>query len=495
MVEQFVQMIGETGIMFNFNTANKDYSDELYLPVSSIDQKQAWESAQNQSNAIARYNAYLNLLCLKTFLSWFKDWIEATNLPEPKVWQNEESLANIWEFVNGTVIQMGETRLVLIPSDEADAETFCVPQEWIDIPSWVGDYYLAIQVNLDDDEGECAIEVRGFITHRQLKNNGRYNESDRTYSVPLESLVPNLTTLELTIGLGLRQEIPSLTEISAAETAKVLSILGNASVYFPRLRVDIPFAHWAALLDNQKTRQQFYHQRSGKTLINLRQWLQTNIEAAKKAVEEIWQSSDILFAEAELVRGSGRTENTSTADIASVIALLNPNKPDITHYQAAGVLGEIAPGNPDAIKALTKLLQTTKNEQTRWQASLSLGKIDPGNPLAGVNNARLIDFGIQLNHQKLGLIVAIMPTVQGRLSIRVQLKPVDSASKLPPHLKLSVLSETGEVIPGLEEESGIDADGKGKTNLLTLNLNPKPGKCFQVRVTLGELSVTEYFIA
>ncbi|TAG39467.1 MAG: DUF1822 family protein, partial [Oscillatoriales cyanobacterium] len=68
----------------------------------------------------------------------------------------------MWEVVNGTAFQIGETRLILIPSDETELEEFCVPQEWVDIPNWSADYYLPVQVNLDGDDGECWIELCGF---------------------------------------------------------------------------------------------------------------------------------------------------------------------------------------------------------------------------------------------------------------------------------------------------------------------------------------------
>jgi Protein of unknown function (DUF1822) len=507
MVGQLVQIIGENGIMLNLNKMDRDDSDQLYLEVSSTNQQQAWHIAQNQSNAIARYNAYLNSVCLKTFLSWFKDWIEETNLPQPEVWPNEETLSNIWEFVNGTAIQMGETRLVLIPSDETDAETLCVPQEWIDIPSWVGDYYLAIQVNLDDDEGECSIEVRGFTTHRQLKNNGRYNESDtpdgtlreRTYSLPLEDLIENLTTLKLTLGLNLQEKVPELSAISDAEALKLLDVLADSSLYSPRLKTDIPFEKWAILLVEQKFRQQLYDRRMGRIIakqpIQLSQWLQDIVKAGQNAVAETWQEFELLFAQPQAVRSRGNTQTNSKEAIAPIIPLLQADRPAQIRRQAAGVLGEIGRGNPDAIDALIKLLQTDEDEETRWQASLSLGKIDPNNPLGGIKKARLIDLGMQLGSTALGLIVSIIPKAEGRLGVYLQVQSIDDSIKLPPHLKLSVLSESGETIPRLETEARSDDNGQGKDRSLELRFSPPPGILFRVRVSLDDCSITEDFIA
>ncbi|PSO81051.1 MAG: hypothetical protein BRC41_15925 [Cyanobacteria bacterium QH_9_48_43] len=51
------------------------------------------------------------------------------------------ALPSFWEVVNGTAIALSGVRLVLIPSEAADLSELRVPQEWVDIPSWGGDYY------------------------------------------------------------------------------------------------------------------------------------------------------------------------------------------------------------------------------------------------------------------------------------------------------------------------------------------------------------------
>ena len=35
---------------------------------------------------------------------------------------------------------------MLIPSEAIDDSELEVPQEWVDIPSWAADYYLAVQI-------------------------------------------------------------------------------------------------------------------------------------------------------------------------------------------------------------------------------------------------------------------------------------------------------------------------------------------------------------
>ncbi|MEK0189251.1 DUF1822 family protein, partial [Microcoleus anatoxicus] len=219
----------------------------------------AWYQAQEHSNPISRYNAYLNGACLKPFMQWITELLAEEGLPQPSVWHNP---ANIWELLNGTAIEIGDTRLVLIPSDEGNLEEFSVPQEWVDIPNWTADYYLPVQMNLNgDDDGECWMEVLGFATHRQLKHESRYNTGDRTYALSTQKLTKSLLVMDITLGLNLQQKVPPLPSLSEVESTELLHTLGNLSVYSPRLLV--PFAQWASFLANDECRQKLYNQRLG----------------------------------------------------------------------------------------------------------------------------------------------------------------------------------------------------------------------------------------
>lgn len=103
---------------------------------------------------------------------------------------------------------------------------------------------LAVQVNFDDR----WLRVWGYATHQQLKNEGRYNEVERTYSLEREDLIEDLNIIwvrqklcaeELENLLSPTSPLPSL---SSAEVEKLLaqmslcylvtSLLGNASIKF-----------------------------------------------------------------------------------------------------------------------------------------------------------------------------------------------------------------------------------------------------------------------
>ncbi|MCT7982224.1 DUF1822 family protein [Laspinema sp. A4] len=473
-------------------------SEGMCFKIAPDDQKQAWEIADRHSNTITRYQAYLNWLTVKTLLPWFEAWAQEEGLPAPEIWPPAKQLVQSLELVNGTAIELNSTRFILIPMDEIESDFLDVPQEWVDHPNWLGDYYLPIIVSLDGDEDDCWIQIPGFGTHKQVKTEGNYDKNTRTYGLEMTDLIPDLTVMEITRGLQVQEPILSLPPLSEVEAKKWVEILGNPSIYSPRLQGEISFETWAALLDNQEWRQHLCDRRMGKNpdvvshqpLQELRQWLHPVMEEGLAAISGVWQQFEALFVPPTPVAVRGKRETIQA--IAPVIRLLQPDELEQTRRHAAGVLGELGFGNSEAIAALTQLLHTARDEETRWQAALSLGKISPGHPQAGIRKARYLDWGMSLQGHSVALIVAIMPKSDDKLGIHLQVQPT-SSGKLPPHLKLSVLSASEETIR--EAESRGDRTGEGQDNLIQLRFSPPPGTHFRVRVSLKESSITEDFIA
>ena len=138
---------------------------------------------------------------------------------------------SIWEAVNGTPIAFDQTRLAIVPSQEIDLEEFRVPQEWVDIPEWAADYYLAVQVNLEAG----WLRLWGFTTHQQLKNQTEYDALDRTYTVEGEDLYSDLNVLWVTQKLcpQKKAEIQPLPKLSATQAKRLLAQMGKATRYGP----------------------------------------------------------------------------------------------------------------------------------------------------------------------------------------------------------------------------------------------------------------------
>ncbi len=276
-----------------FKIKNRQMFEQIEVQITPQNQETAWQETENFSNPIARYNAYLNSVCLKTFVAWLQEWLkEETTAIKPLVLPSLKSLITLWEVLNGTAINVGEMRLVLIPSDDLDIFELRVPQEWVDNPNWVGDYYLAVGVNLDSDEEDCWLRIAGFATHRKLKNDGFYNPLDRSYSLPLAALTPSLLVMELITGLDVREEVEELEIVSEAEAEFLLNKLGNNAIYSPRLLPEVAVEKWVALISNEAWREKLYQKRMGmentiKPVVNLRRWLEGVLEAGWQFAEEL----------------------------------------------------------------------------------------------------------------------------------------------------------------------------------------------------------------
>ncbi|MDV2997329.1 MAG: hypothetical protein N4J56_007034 [Chroococcidiopsis sp. SAG 2025] len=256
--------------------ANID-TEHTWLQLDIAKQEEAWQLSRHHSNPIARYNAYLNRVCLSHLLNWVQEWLPEESGLRAQVFPSEQSLPSILEVVNGTAIKVGETRIVLVPTETIDIEELRVPQEWVDINSWAADYYILVQIDLDEDD-DSSLRLCGFTTHLQLKNQGKYNQSDRTYSLPMEQLTEDFTLLFATLGVNWQKQVPQGVTLSSAEAQNLVQTLGDPSVYSPRLRLDVPFAQWAALLEHGGWRQRLYEQRQRlPEQWSVLEWLQTGI--------------------------------------------------------------------------------------------------------------------------------------------------------------------------------------------------------------------------
>jgi hypothetical protein len=267
---------------------------EWWLELSPMVQAEAVQQSQPWSTADSRHRAYLNRVCLHEFLNWIR-----AEVPQAHPWMPSDTLPAVWDVVNGTAVMVGTTRLVLIPTEVIDDDELEVPQEWVDIPSWAGDYYLAVQVKPESG----WMRIWGYATHQELKSIGHYDPSDRTYSLDTEQLTRDLNAFWLTFQLcsteSARAALLPLPQLAPAQAENLIQRLGNPAVMFPRLTV--PFSLWGALLEQETWRQQLFQYRTGiqpstSTIVRLGAWLQGNFTAAWQAIEAVLSPQQTAIA-------------------------------------------------------------------------------------------------------------------------------------------------------------------------------------------------------
>jgi Protein of unknown function (DUF1822) len=229
----------------------------LQLEIPPNSQSQFWRQSKTAYTTTGNcWRAAIERACLDAVLPWLQE-ID----PPARLWTNAANLPSFWELVSGSAIDLQNSRWVLIPTTAIDFSELRVPQEWVDLPSWAGDYYLSIYVNPEIDE----VRILGYTSHNQLKQQSRYDPLDRTYSLDTEDLIADINGLWLSRQLCpteiLRADLRPLPLLPLAQAENLLNRLGNPNELRPRLAV--PFSLWGALLEHGGWRQQLYRHRLG----------------------------------------------------------------------------------------------------------------------------------------------------------------------------------------------------------------------------------------
>ena len=325
-------------------------------------QAQVWQQSQRFSAPSCRWNAYINLFCQGTFLPWLREeYAQAT------VWPNSTALPGFWEVVNGSAITLDSTRLILVPSETIDLSELRVPQEWIDIPSWAGDYYLAAQV--EPDSG--WVRIWGFATHQHLKTRGSYDANDRTYCLDEDELIKDINVLwvarQLCPDEQTRAAIAPIPTLTLAQAENLISRL--TSDITPRLAV--PFELWGALLEHGGWRQRLYQQRLGVLEWSILQWLQNGVSEVAQQLgwEKVAFQPTLAGA-----RGTALDVLSRQLIIAGQVYELRiiPKEPEnqIWRFELQSSLDE---GIPEGVKLrlLTEDLQTFENNEAVAKSTIN----------------------------------------------------------------------------------------------------------------------------
>lgn len=273
---------------------------QLVLELEDATVARAWQKSQNAGNSGSQWQKYLNQVALNTFLPWLQTEEDAT----AKVGLNLGNQDDLWEVVNGTLINLEGAKIVLIPSEAEDLSELRVPQEWIDIPEFVADYYLAVQVSVDNG----YLRVWGYTTHQKLKNNGKFNHSDRTYSLSEDEVIADIDVLwvarELCPNEVTQTAVEPIPSLADAQAENLITRLGNQNQLLPRLAV--PFTTWAALIQNQAWCSRLAATRQGKTTKTpVMNWLKQGV--SNMAAELGWR-------QIEMTPGGVGARGTTTAE-------------------------------------------------------------------------------------------------------------------------------------------------------------------------------------
>lgn len=284
----------------------------LDLPLDPV----AWQRCAGLVDPAARWRTYLHQIGAVVLFNWLQEEFE---LPV-QIWPAAAPF-DIWHVVDGLGLILGHKRLVVLLSEAIDAAELRVPQEWVDIPEWVADYYIAAYVDIDEQQ----LIPWAYTTYAHLKSAGTYASSDRTYSLAEADLVQDFSAfwvaqqVEQPVSVG----VEALPAMSAVQAENLIQRL--ASVPAPRLA--IPFAQWGALLSHDAWRQQLYRRRQGQVPIDLGRWTQQYFDHGWQALESLLSRPPALAfrsetpLEAAVVRGKRIPLPTPTGEVQLALAL------------------------------------------------------------------------------------------------------------------------------------------------------------------------------
>ncbi|MEO1377592.1 MAG: DUF1822 family protein, partial [Cyanobacteria bacterium J06635_10] len=244
----------------------------------------------------ASHRAFVNFVCFNAFVKWLEDELDLQEkfyIPP----LSQDLHFNRWQFVNGIEFTFNQSRIVLIPSEQGSISEFRIPQEWVDIPNWTANYYLAVQLNIEEN----WLRIWGFISYEQVRQKAQYDSIDRTYCLKNCDLIADINIMWVAQELCMleKPQVKPLPSLSEAKAQKIIKKLSKPTVYSPRL--DISFNEWGAILASDEYRQILYNRRiqnlqnqqlmdnTAKAVQNLSLWFEN-------AFNEGWQSVDDLLS-------------------------------------------------------------------------------------------------------------------------------------------------------------------------------------------------------
>ncbi|WP_299488538.1 DUF1822 family protein [Acaryochloris sp. IP29b_bin.137] len=226
----------------------------------------------------------LNQICKAVVLPYLQSYFPTAYIPAVQ--------HDLWQLgMNGFEIESKSVRLVCLPSTDWDLDGIQVAQEWVDSPDLAPDYFLAVQVDLEDR----ILRLWGITPHQRLKEQGQFIARNRTYILERDLLTETLNMLWLQPKYfpetQLRGEVAALTAPSLDELTQAWDILRASPMPFAARQIG--FNTWASILGNEQWRQhaialsQHQQPSSIPQTIQLSQWLNHRFEQGWQAINEL----------------------------------------------------------------------------------------------------------------------------------------------------------------------------------------------------------------
>jgi Protein of unknown function (DUF1822) len=380
----------------------------------------------------------------------------------------------ISQLVTGFVLNVATIRIAFIPSEDLDYDGLEIEQEWVDLSNWAADYYVPVQVDL---EGEL-LHLWGFISYRDVKEQGAFDRIARTYTIDSQYLSDDLDDLWLICELIASGEmlperavIPQLPELLPQTAQGIVDTLRqHDSIFSPRL--DLAFAQWGGILNQPKYLELYLNpvpekepesivQTIPRVITRLSDWL----DGQSATIYADWKSIRDFFKTPQL------SENYRSINLVEQLTICPQHN---FMYRSMDTNTE----------ALADIIENSTSQNERWDAIESLWVRDPNHSALPIY--KLLDLSIFFQGEQLSLLVSIVPTKAGKLGILMRLSPNREQTKLPLGINLSLLAEDGQISREIIAQDG-------NYQCLQLIFDADFGDLFSICVTLNGNQLTKHF--
>ncbi len=447
-------------------TLQKIYPKHIFIPLVGADLQRLSPSQVD-----------LNRVCLKPIQHWINHTLGLTvQLTFPSCL----NFTSISKLVNGFVWQVGEIRIVFIPSDAIDIEEFEVPQEWVDLPNWMGSYYVPVRIDLE----QKYLHLWGFITHDDLRNQARFDRIFRNYHVSQSQIVANLDLLRDYCQLDRLSEpkIDTQYQLSTLEMEDLIHQLqSRRSRFSPRL--DLPFTHWGAIINES-----YWLERYLNPEIDLSIWW----KSTQSAIIDGWELIENFINPPQAIPVLNVLKKLPTLNKIKGVFLSSDReiKTAITElYYAQTEL--MIPEEPIEIDHLIPLLQNCRTDKIWWRAAEYLWTIQPEHPFL---TTRIRQLEPQFTEHSIALMISMIPTLNDRTAVLVRLYSA-TGTHLPPGLQLTIQDEFGKNL--LTNPHGEPYIATARTDIkdscIQLYFAADPGDRFVSCITLDEVKEMKTF--
>jgi hypothetical protein len=450
---------------------NGNHTEFIKIKLTENFKQKVWQKIKNIDNEVTRYRSYLNLLARRAFISWLGLMLEqeiTDNIPL-------ENHLSIWEFVNGNALEINSTKIVLIPTETDDRNQISIPAEWLKIPDWVGNYYLAVEVNLDED----YLCFWGYTSYEKIINDSQLDTINYHYDLDEDFLENDLDLIILAYEYA-EEKIPQIEPISLLSTVQKQELVSQIKdELFPRYYLD--FSQWLSLISDPEICHNLYTLRQP---IHLSEWLNQQIESTiVQGWQQVENAIDNLFSP-NLSLQPSFSARRHPISLSEALEILTPNQDPETINETLAMIPSLAQSDRnqvEIINTLANLIVNHNDEEVRWNTALSLEKISQDHPLCPLWYQKEINLG----DNSIALLFGLLSRNNEQISIFVRVYNLDNHNYLPDKLILQIIDENNNIF---EEVISSKYD-----SIIQYKFWGNKGEKFQLKLIIDDIFVNLEF--